>query len=54
VRKSGVVVELDDETLASLDAGGRNDVNACVEEAFVDFDVAGIVPYTRGSAFLRR
>ena len=55
VRKTGVVVELDDETLAGLEVGVRNDVSTCVQEAFADKSVvASIAPYTRGGAFLRR
>ena len=55
VRSGGVVVELDRETFTALDDLDRNHVLGCVSRAFADERAgrARIVPYERGSAFLR-
>ena len=56
VRRSGVVIELDEKTLAALDGEGRR---ALLEDVAARFAVLGemrpvsLAPYRMGSAFLR-
>ena len=56
VRKHGIVVELDAETLATIDPQLESDLSQQIDHLGTEHGVVGFVrfaPYERGSAFLR-